>query len=120
MNSIRFAVANFLLALLVGCASTAAPLKNQLALAYSSAGAFVDVSANSLARGRITPDQAANALATAKKLQAALDTASVALAGCPPDPKPEQCPAFTNLFNALQPNLMELERQLREQQRSQK
>jgi hypothetical protein len=100
---------------LAACAGMAkAPsLSSQLDAAYATTAAFVQVTEQSLERGRITADQATKASANAKKVKDTLDAARVALAGCVPE-KP--CTAYTDLMSALQPSLLELERELRARQ----
>jgi D-tyrosyl-tRNA(Tyr) deacylase len=88
-------------------------LSSQLDAAYATTSAYVQVTTQSLERGRITAAQAARASASAKKVQATLDTARVALAGCKPE---APCTAYTDLMSSLQPALLELERELRARQ----
>lgn len=99
----------FAAALLVACATVATP-NAQIKAAYDTVGAYTQVMTQALQRGRITPDQAAQASANAKKARDSIDSAAALLATCKPPCDP------TQIINSLQPTLFELERQLRAQQ----
>lgn len=99
--------------LMTACATGAPSLSSQLDTAYATTSAYVQVTTQSLERGRITADQAAKASANAKKVKDTLDTARVALASCVPE---QPCTKYTDLLSALQPSLLELERELRARQ----
>jgi multidrug efflux pump subunit AcrA (membrane-fusion protein) len=98
------------LVVLAGCASGPPSVNTQLKAGYDTTAAYADLARTSLLRGRITAEQAAKASANAKKARDTLDAASVALAGCKPD---APCTDYTNLMQALQPTLLEIERELR-------
>jgi hypothetical protein len=115
----RFAlfIAALALALLAACATGAPSINTQLKAGYDTTAAYADLARTSLLRGRITPAQAAKASTNAKKARDTLDAARIALAGC----KPElPCTEYTNLMGALQPTLLELERELRAQEAKEK
>ena len=99
------------LALLAACGTTGSKSVNgQLQAGYDTLAAYVVMTETSLARGRITPDQAAKASATAKSSVGKLDAARAALAACKP---PTPCTDYLALLQGLQPSLLELELQLR-------
>jgi hypothetical protein len=100
------------LAFLAACA-TVGDAGTQLQLAYNTVNGYVDVTKTSLARGRISPEQAEQASANAKKAVKTLDTARIALDSCEPK---LPCTEVTDILKALQPDLLEFERQLREQE----
>lgn len=108
LAGVWLAVALLTLALVVGCATTGP--NAQIKAAYDTVGAYTQVMTQALQRGRITPDQAAQASANAKKARDSIDTAAAALATCKPPCDP------TQILNSLQPTLFELEKQLRAQQ----
>lgn len=95
-------------AILVACA-TVSP-NAQIKAAYDTVGAYTQVMTQALQRGRITPDQAAQASANAKKARESIDLAAATLATCKPPCDP------TQIINSLQPTLFELEKRLRAQQ----
>lgn len=100
------------LAFLTACASVPS-VNGQLVTAYNTVSAYVDVTKNGLARGRISVEQAAKASENAKKASATIDKAAVALKECK-----EQlpCTSYTDLLQSLQPSLLEFELELRKQQ----
>lgn len=112
MKKLTLLLAACALAFLTACASTPT-VNTQLKAAYDTTSAYVEITTASLARGRITPDQAAKASANAKKAMESIDAAGVALAGCRP---PSPCTNYIALMQALQPSLLEFERELRAQQ----
>lgn len=97
---------------LAACATTMPSTNGQLKTAYDTVAAYVEVTSISLQRGRITPAQADQASATAKKVRGQVDAARAALAGC----KAEPCTGYLDLMKSLQPSLYDLERELRAQQ----
>lgn len=102
---------------LVACANSAlfssAPEPQALLRsAYQTADNYVINAQTLLARGRITPDQAAAASAKAKKTRDKLNEAAVALALCERAP----CTDFTALLQAAQPDLLKLEAELRQKE----
>ena len=102
--------------LLSGCA-TQRPA-TQLATAYGTVDAYVTVTRQALARGRITADQAERASAQAKKAQQALDIAATALASCEhSNVPPQSCNRYLTVLQNLQPTLLQLEAELRRQQK---
>jgi hypothetical protein len=101
-----------LAALLTACASVSTP-NGQLMAAYNTTNAYVDLTRSSLARGRITPDQATRARANAKKAVEALDMAAAALVNCA-----APCAPYTSIMQGLQPTLLELEAELRKKEES--
>lgn len=100
-------------ALLLAACAAAPSVNGQLKAAYDTVGAYVEVTTVSLQRGRITVQQAEQASAQAKRVKEQLDLASAALGACKPD---APCAGYLDLMKGLQPNLYELERQLRAQQ----
>ncbi len=98
------------LVILAGCASGPPSVNTQLKAGYDTTAAYADLARTSLLRGRITAEQAAKASANAKKARDTLDAAALALAGCKPA---APCTGYTDLMSALQPTLLELERELR-------
>jgi hypothetical protein len=103
----------FLAIVLVALVSACASVKpeGQLKAAYDTTNAYVELTKSSLARGRITPDQAAKASANAKKAQAKIDQAAAVLATCKPP-----CSDYTDIMKGLQPTLLELEAELRKKE----
>ena len=101
-----------LFALLAACA-TVKP-EGQLKAAYDTTNAYVELTKSSLARGRITPEQAAKASANAKKAQAKIDQAAAVLATCKPP-----CSDYADIMKGLQPTLLELEAELRKREKEQ-
>lgn len=101
-----------LIALLTACAST--PRSRQVDLAYDAVNTYVDSTKQMLARGRITPEQATKAAGNSDKAMAMIADARKALAGCTPQ---LPCGDFTSIMKGLQPNLLELERELREREK---
>lgn len=101
------------LAFLTACSSVPQSLNGQLQTAYNTVSAYVDVTKNGLARGRISVSQAEQASANAKKAQTTIDQARTALVLCK-----EQlpCDGYTDLLKSLQPSLLEFELELRKQQ----
>lgn len=99
---------------LAGCATTLPP-RNALDLAYKTVGAHMSITAQQLDRGTLDADAGFRRIATAEALKAKLDAANTALALCKPD---LPCTAYTNLMQALQPSLLELERELRQAERA--
>lgn len=114
MTRLRFFLAACALALLAACAGGPPSVNGQLKTGYDTVNAYVEVTKASLARERITPDQAAKESATAKKAMGTLDAAGAALAGCKP---PTPCTDYLVLMQALQPSLLEMELELRRQQK---
>jgi hypothetical protein len=102
--------------LLAACASGPPSINTQLKAGYDTTTAYADLARTSLLRGRITPDQAAKASANAKKARDTLDAAGLALAACKPE---APCTEYTNIMQALQPSLLELERELRAKEKQQ-
>jgi hypothetical protein len=100
---------------LVACA-TPSP-KGQLEAAYDTTNAVVEVTISSLRRERITPAQAARVSAAGERVVKALDIAKLALVECK---KLLPCPAYTNILQALQPDLIALELELRRQEKENK
>jgi hypothetical protein len=99
------------LALLAGCATLSLPA--QLKAGYDTVTAYQAVVTQALDRDRITAAQGEQALANSRKAKATLDQARIVLAGC----KPElPCTEYADIMQALQPSLLELERQLRAQE----
>jgi hypothetical protein len=92
--------------------------------AYAVVGAYVQVTEQSLLRGRITLAQAEKASANAKKVKAGIDDLVAIQAKCPPPPQPASglpvqalpCSDYLIALEGLQPMLLELERELRERQ----
>jgi hypothetical protein len=117
MKLIALFLAACALALLTACATGAPSINTQLKAGYATTAAYVDLARTSLLRGRITEEQASKASANAKKARDTLDAAALALAGCKPD---LPCTEYTNLMSALQPTLLELERELRAQEAKEK
>lgn len=105
-------LASITLAILTACAS-APSVNSQLKAAYDTTGAYVDMTATSLMRGRITVAQAEKASANAKKARETIDAAALALGACKP---PTPCTDYLSLITSLQPTLYEFERELRAQQ----
>lgn len=97
-----------LAAVLLAACATVNP-RAQIDLAYSTVNSYVDATKVALARGRITPDQAVKAADNADLALKKLALAREVLSGCAAQP----CADFTALMNGLQPNLLELERELR-------
>lgn len=100
-----------LLALLVGCATGP---NASIKTGYDTVDAYVQVTTQALERGRITPAQASQASANAKKAKESIDTAANALMACKPPCDP------ASILTGLQPTLLELEKQLRAQQEASK
>jgi hypothetical protein len=96
------------LALLAACATLSMPA--QLKAGYDTVTAYQAVVTQALDRDRITAAQGEQALANSRKAKATLDQARIVLAGCKPD---VPCTEYADLMQALQPSLLELERQLR-------
>jgi hypothetical protein len=83
-----------------------------LVTATRTVEAYVQVMDQALMRGRITPEQAVQASYRAKKARQSISDTREALLLCKlPACDPQQ------LINNLQPQLLELERQLREQEK---
>lgn len=102
-------LAIMLLTILTACANVPS-LTGQLKTGYDTVAAYVDLTSNSLQRGRISIMQAEKASANSKKVLATLDQANIALSLC----KVElPCTDYLNLLQALQPSLLELEMELR-------
>ena len=99
---------------LAACASTGGPA-TQLKAAYDTTNAYVEVTKTSLQRGRITPEQAARASVNAKKALVKIDMAASVLATCKPP-----CSDYVSIMQGLQPTLLELEAELRKQQKESK
>lgn len=99
---------------LAACAGTAMTTPaGQIETASRTVEAYVEMTIVSLQRGRITPDQAAQASANAKRARDALVAARAALTACR---GVLPCTDATALLQNLQPTLYEIERQLRAQQ----
>ena len=95
-------------------ACAAPPPQTPLSIADSAArttSAYVEMTAISLQRGRISVETAQKNLATAKSVQTQLQTAETLLKGCP-----APCAQYDSLLKSLQPTLFDLERQMREAQ----
>lgn len=99
-------------ALLLAACAAAPSVNGQLKTGYDTVAAFVRVTTVSLERGRITAEQAEKAQAQAVRVRSQLDLARSALATCQAEP----CNTYLEIMKGLQPNLYELERQLRAQQ----
>lgn len=106
----NIAMMGLAMVLAAACATGAPSVNTQLKAGYDTTTAYADLARTSLLRGRITAEQASKASANAKKARDTLDAASVALAGCKPT---APCTGYTDLMSALQPTLLELERELR-------
>lgn len=104
--------ATVLIAVLAACA-TVNP-SAQVDRAYSVVNAYVEVNQQMLARGRITPSTARAAADKADKLLTEIGKARAVLSACVTLP----CSGFDSMINGLQPSLLELERQLREQEKT--
>ena len=102
-------VAILALSLMVACA-TLPSLPAQLKAGYDTVTAYQAVVSQALDRDRITSAQGEQALANARKAKGTLDQARIVLAGCKPD---LPCAEYADIMQALQPSLLELERQLR-------
>lgn len=98
-------------ALLTACASVNTSPTGQLKAAYDTTNAYVELTKTSLARGRITPEQAARASVNAKKTLVKIDLAAAALAACKPP-----CSDYVSIMQGLQPALLELEAELRKKE----
>jgi starvation-inducible outer membrane lipoprotein len=105
---------------LAACATSPANLA--IANAYDTVNAYVEFNANALMRDRITVVQAGLASAKAKKARDTIDVAAVALKACQAAPQPPAsapalpCAGYEQALRALQPMLLELERDLRAKQ----
>lgn len=106
-------IATLFLAFITACSTVPQTVNGQLVTAYNTVNAYVDLTKNGLARGRISIAQAEQASANAKKAQNTINQAEIALAGCK-----EQlpCDTYTDLLKSLQPSLLEFEMELRKQQ----
>jgi hypothetical protein len=100
-------------ALVTACASVAPPGNGQLKAAYDTTNAYVDLTKSSLARGRITPEQAARASVNAKKALVKIDQAAALLAVCKPP-----CSDYVGVMQGLQPMLLQFEAELRKKEES--
>jgi hypothetical protein len=97
-------------AMIVAACASMPTMPAQLKAGYETVTAYQAIVTQALERDRITSAQGEQALANARKAKATLDQARIVLAGC----KPEQpCTEYADLMAALQPSLLELERQLR-------
>jgi len=99
---------------LSACGNFSPQTPTPLSIADSAAkttAAYVEMTAISLQRGRISVETAQKNLATAKSVQAQLQTAETLLKGCP-----APCAQYDSLLKSLQPTLFDLERQMREAQ----
>lgn len=112
MRYLRHLVIAFAL-VLAACASAPTTPAAQIEAAAKTVEAYVDMTLVSLQRGRITPAQAEQASANAKKARDTILSARAVLSGCPAG---AACPGAASLLKSLQPSLYEFERQLREQQ----
>jgi hypothetical protein len=99
------------LAFLTACASLSPT--SQLQAGFQTVDAYVEVTKNALVRGRISVDQAKTGVKNAEKARDQLVVARGVLANCKPA---APCTEFTNLLQAVQPSLNELELELRKQQ----
>jgi hypothetical protein len=97
-------------ALIVAACASMPTMPAQLKAGYETVTAYQAIVTQALERDRITSAQGAQALANARKAKATLDQARIVLAGCKPD---QPCTEYADLMAALQPSLLELERQLR-------
>lgn len=105
-------LAAIVVAFLAAC-STVPSANSQLKTGYDTVNAYVEIVSTSLARGRISPENAEKASVNAKKALSSLDTAKVALAECR---ETLPCDKYTDLLKAVQPSLLEFELELRKQQ----
>lgn len=103
------------MALLAACATASLPPRNALELGYKTVTAHMSITAQQFDRGTLAAEPGAKRIAAAEALKAKLDAAGAALALCKPD---LPCASYTNLMQALQPSLLELERELREAERT--
>lgn len=92
------------LALLTACATQP---NAQIMMAYDLVNSYVNATGSALQRGRITPEQAAQASRNAKRARDSVDAAALALGNCKPPCKPE------DILQNLQPTLLSLEAELR-------
>jgi hypothetical protein len=99
-------------ALIVAACASMPTMPAQLKAGYETVTAYQAIVTQALERDRITSAQGEQALANARKAKATLDQARIVLAGCQPD---QPCTEYADLMAALQPSLLELERQLRAQ-----
>lgn len=107
--------ATLLLAILVACSSTPVSVNGQLETAYDTIDAYRQITQVSLARGRITTDQAAAASAKARAAVSKVDAARAALKACAA-PVASTCTDYLSIMQNLQPSLYEFEAELRRQQ----
>lgn len=108
-----FVALGVMLAVLMGCATNAAlpeSMNAKLKAGYEAVGAYATATQTSLARGRITKDQATRAAANANEAIDKVGTVQDALAACT---APADC---KDLLNQLQPLLLQMEADLRAQQ----
>lgn len=109
--SIRKEIIIGLFVLLTACSTLNFGLNNRIALGYASIGAYSDQTKSLLQRGRITKEQATQALENARNAKAALDYASGISTQCPSNPctVPDQLMLAEGL-------LLNLEKQLKEKE----
>lgn len=101
--------------LLAACATI--DLRDHVSAAQSGIDAYLSFNEQALARGRISGAEAVKAGQRALKANADLDAVRKAMAACV-DLK--NCASATSLLSNLQPNLLELERDLRAKEAAQK
>lgn len=97
---------------LVAC-STVSP-RNQLDFGYSTVDAYVAGVKNRVLRGATTKEQATADAERATRMKTNLDQARMAYEKCQ---EKLPCTDFTFLMNGLQPDLLALERELREREK---
>lgn len=103
---------SLVLTFLVACSSLPS-VNSQLKIGYDTVSAFVDLTKNGLARGRLSVTDAERGSLNAKKAQATLDRAGVALAECK---QTTPCDKYTDILKSLQPDLLAFELELRKAQ----
>lgn len=117
MMKLRTIILTFVVALVAIMAAAfmsacaALPARNALELGYKTVSATMSITAQQLDRGTLAAEPGARRIAKAEDVKQKLDAANAALALCKPD---VPCTTYTNLMQALQPSLLELERELRE------
>ena len=104
------------LSLLTGCVGVSPTVSIDYSLrgAYDVLTAYIEVMSSAYQRGRIDKEQAMKAQKQVEKAEVAIDSAATAVFNCksPCDPQA--------ILATLQPMLLEMERELREQQKKEK
>lgn len=107
----------FAAALLLAACASMPDLRQQVGFAQAGVNSYLGYHEQALARGRISGAEAVKAGERAKQTNARIDEVRKALAACVDLTK---CASAQTLLTNLQPNLLELERELREKEAAQK